>query len=492
MRELDLTFERARTLIDAGFPFVLTTARTTSSHAQVVIGYDIAREGLLVRDPSCYSLVEVPSSALDEQAWNGPHAMVLAPPSRADTLTSLDLGPECALLEQRQALSLALERHDLDAATDLARALERDGGTDSRHALCGALQLARYQGRSDDALALLDRLLALHPDTPTWILERAETMRGRRSRGERLEFLGTYAHLDDSALLEVLAEELRCEEAQHAEARRLLRRTLRLDPRSGMAHHVLADLRVGRGEDAEEILESYRFAACLTPGHEHFARAYFDHARACGRDDEALRFLERRAAEAEQRAREPAQTLYGVYLDAGNPERGVAALTKLADARPDDGDLAVLLVAAHLDAGDPAGAVRWLEHATERAAREADRLVAAARIARVDGDLPRAREALERACELEPARVDRLAGLTDLLLELEGIDSVVARVERAFADHPHDGAILAELCVWLRGRDEERAEEVLRARVAAHEDDTWRGASSRWCRPSSVTSSLRS
>ena len=86
VRELDVTLEAARALIDAGLPFVLSTFGTVDGHAQVVIGYDEARRSLLVRDPSVPARVAVLAPAGGGRrrvlARGGRGARVPAPPRR--------------------------------------------------------------------------------------------------------------------------------------------------------------------------------------------------------------------------------------------------------------------------------------------------------------------------------------------------------------------------------------------------------------------------
>lgn len=472
VRQLDVDFDRARTLIDAGFPFVLSTARTAGAHSNVVIGYDLPRRSLLVRDPGTPSLVEIAEETLEAQAWHGPHGLVVASAARAAELDAIELGESPAWWEASLGVSAALDAHDVARARALLAELEARAPA-SQHLHVAACALARYEGRAKDHLAHLDALLALHPDTPAWILQRGEAMRGHAPVEERLAWWARVEHLDDAALLESLAEDLRHEVAGQARARRLLRRALRLAPDSAMAHHVLADLRASRGEDDLGVLESYRFGACLALGHEHFLQAYFEHARACGRDEEALALVRRCAEEAEDRATGPARVLFELHLDAGNPERGVEVLEELAARRPHDGDLALLLVRAHTSAGSPDRAAEWLARAGERAAHEGNRLLAAAQVARARGDLGAAREALESALAREPWRVDALGPLADVLLELEGRDAATARVEAAYATAPEDGAILGELIAWLGGRDDARALALVEARVAAWPSDHW-------------------
>jgi tetratricopeptide (TPR) repeat protein len=493
VRELDLSVEAAKALVDAGLPFVLSTAATASAHAQVVIGYDLTRRGLLIRDPSLHGDVEMNLDALLAlQRWWGPHAMVLIPPSKLGVIDDAIL-PNADLLDHRYALDRAMDAHDaagVDAALDaLTRAANVDDALAStlagiaptdesivrrvRHVLDARFVVAAHRDRAVEQLAALDGLLTLFPETPSWLLRRGELLRALRSRAERLEFWHAHRHVDDPVFLEAIAEELRFDPERRDEAGRLLRRALRIAPYSGMAHHVYADWLTQEAPDPEAALESYRFAVCLDDASEHFAAAYYDHARSLGREDEALALLERRARAAGSVALGPALTLLRAYVDRGQPERGVALLERLAEARPDDGTLTSSLATACLDAGDVAAARRWIERGAGLRGHEPTRASAEARVAVAEGRLDAAAEVLRRARELAPDRVELIAHEASVARALGGPTAGLEVLENAYAARPELPGLVIELCTHLRGVDEKRAREVLEDRLARHPDDAW-------------------
>lgn len=472
VRQFDLTLDAARALLDRGIPFLLGTAASATAHMQSVIGYDQARSTLLVRDPSLPSLVEAALPVLMKtQAWHGPAAMVVVPGDRASSLDGLEL-PAAPLWDRFAAIQVALDAHDTSAAeAELAAMRAIDGA--HRLAIEADVAIAHYRRDHARTTAGYERLLALFPDTPAWALRLGEQLRLRRPRSEQLAHWRRYAHLDDPPLLDAYAEELRMEGAEWSTSERLLHRALRIDPTNAMAHHVLADLEADRAAPPEPMLESYRFAACLAEHDEHFARAYYEAAREHGRDEEALAFLVQRVERAGARSAAPARTLFEVYADRGNPEKGVEVLERLCDARPKDGDLALELVHAQLERGDVAGADRTLARALTLASRAEDRALAQARLARVNGRLEEARAHLERAAVEAPGRVDVLLDLTGVIRELDGNAAAIARMEAAQAAAPDDPVLLRELCVALRGADEARAAALLSSHLALHPDDQW-------------------
>lgn len=471
VRQLDVSFEAVRAAIDAGLPVYFVTAETVTSHAQVIMGYDLARHSLLIRDPSWPDVCELRAQDLEKHRWSGPLGMILVPADREELLERLEL-PNAAAWDARHEIALALEAHDLDRAERTVARLVEDESSEP-HGTWASLELARYLGDADRAIGALDRLIERFEQVPALVLQRGEWMRGRQSRADQVAFWSQHAHLDDPSLLEGLAEELRLESREHDRAARLLRRALRLRPSSAMGHHVMGDLGVDAGADPSDVLDSYRFAVCLDLAHEHYANAYFRYAASLGREDEALALLERRVEEAGDRSAEPAKTLFAAHLDRGNPERGLAALEEVAERRPEDGQLAIALVHAHLDTGEPEGARAWLELAEQRAARLDSRASARARLARVEGRLDEAIELLDEALARFPERVDLLLNRLDVTADLRGRDAALRFLEEAYSDRPHLQALHHELCVWLRYQDDERAAQIIEERLADHPHDRW-------------------
>lgn len=474
VREFDLDFESARRAIDARFPFILTTASASAAHAQAVIGYDRARRTLLVRDPSIPSLVEMPIDQLvASQKWQGPHAMLLVPRAHAASFGDAGL-TSASLYDLRHRIAVALERHDLADAEIAAQQIAQNA-PESRHALEARSAIAAYRGDGAEELTCLQKLLALHPRTAGFVVRIGALMHGRRPRSERLAFWEAHADVPDPAVLEAHAEDLRHDGSRQEEAARLLRQALRILPGSGMAHHIYADLVASGGGSEQEALESYRFAVCVSPMDEHMARAYFDFAQRCGRPEEALALLERRVTDASDRASGPARTLFAVHADRGNPERGLEVLQRTFERRPDDGELAATIVTACLEAGDVLGARQWLDRTAGVPTKVVERAIAEARVAEAEGRLADARDALARAAASAPERIDVLARWASVVHDLEGRPAAVAVLEAAHARAPGDGAVLRQLCVWLRGREDARARTLLEERLRDHPDDQWSG-----------------
>ncbi|MBC7172938.1 MAG: C39 family peptidase, partial [Polyangiaceae bacterium] len=330
--EFDVTLDSARRVLDAGLPFVLSTVATRSAHAQVVIGYDLARGSILVRDPSRPELVEFDFALLEAQAFHGPHGLVFAPERYEATLHALEL-PNRAAWDARHRIAAALEAHDLPAARRPLAELEAQS-PGSIHALSAAHAVASYVGDRGEAIAALDALLERFPRAHSLVVARACEMRGRHSVSEVIEYFERYRDRDDPTLLSMLADHLRCIPARRAEAERLFRRALRHAPWEGATHHALADLLYHAPDELPETLERYRFGALLSEHDEHFALAYFDSLCRTGSADAGFRFLEWRAERAEHRSCGPAVTLFEAYLGAGDPERGVQALERLAASQP--------------------------------------------------------------------------------------------------------------------------------------------------------------
>ncbi len=133
VRELTVTWDVVRALIDRGVPFTVAVVEGASAHLQAIVGYDERRGTLLLRDSS----VPVRLEALAEdwlETWQatGPHGMALVPrgeeariadlalPDEAlyDSLLSRERGPRAARSRGRPR---GVRRDRLDRAGAPAR-----------------------------------------------------------------------------------------------------------------------------------------------------------------------------------------------------------------------------------------------------------------------------------------------------------------------------------------------------------------------------------
>ena len=125
VREFTADWETSRALIDAGIPFTLSTVHPGSAHLQAVIGYDMARGVLFIRDPYDRTHTEFAEKAFFESyASSGPRGMAMVPDEVRARLDALDL-PDAALHDLAQEIQSALLVHDRQRAETACDTLEQ-------------------------------------------------------------------------------------------------------------------------------------------------------------------------------------------------------------------------------------------------------------------------------------------------------------------------------------------------------------------------------
>lgn len=307
-RELRVTWEAAVALVDRGVPFMLSTYGVTGGHAQAVIGYDVLRGSLLLRDPFLYGDVEVVAETFFEsQAATGPRGMVLVPAEEASRLEGIDL-PETALYDHVHRVQQLLAAHDRSGAMAV---FERLSSEAPGHRLVHAVRraIAVYDEHATQILACAEERLRLFPDALSAAVEAILVMRPVATRAARIDRLSELVRRSpDPVFLELLAGELAQDDRRHDEARRLARRALFRGQVRAESHATLASLCWNRREH-DEAIELYRFAACLHERDEGHAVRYAFAARVKGRTEEVLRFLRGRAARHGASSRAPILTL---------------------------------------------------------------------------------------------------------------------------------------------------------------------------------------
>ncbi|MBK9394983.1 MAG: tetratricopeptide repeat protein [Uliginosibacterium sp.] len=359
-REFRLDWLSAQALLDAGIPFTLATVSAGSGHLQAVIGYDLLRGSLLIRDPFQPTHAEFDAAALFESHQaSGPRAMVIVPLAERARLDGIDL-PEADLWDHYHALTAALARHARD---DALQALDRLRGLDATHrlSLLGARAIAMYDGDENAILAATETLLARYPDDLNLQLSKASSLSVIGGRPQHLEYLAELARAacpPPQALVRyaaLLAEDGR----NQADARAIVQRALRLAALNPAAWSGLGDLAWQAG-DKEDCLALYRIAACLDETNENLASEYMRQCHILGRGETGLAFLRNRLARLGARSAAPALTLFEHLDSLEHAGEGFAVLEAALAVHPDDAHLRVQFVEALIRHGRLAEAERLL------------------------------------------------------------------------------------------------------------------------------------
>jgi tetratricopeptide (TPR) repeat protein len=345
-REFRLTWEVAVALLDRGIPFTLTTTEINSGHLQAVIGYDVVRRTLLIRDPYLrwHSEFNV-APLLERYAPFGPRAMVFLPAEDAARLQGIEL-PEAALYDGYYHVRRALHHH---ARSDAQVEADKLAASDPAHrlALFAQRDIAFYDGNVPRQLAVTDALLQLHPECGNFLRGKLYALRELAHRAEYTEFLQTLVkdEVDPSFWCD-WAHELSLDARRAPDACRWMQRCLRFrsaDPENlaGMANLLWDD------RQFERALEFYRLAACLRDTVDSFSRSYFLAARHLRQTDAALNWLRERFARDRGKSIVPTQGLYWALQTLDRSEEAMAVLEEALALRPDDGELLLYAADAH-------------------------------------------------------------------------------------------------------------------------------------------------
>lgn len=472
VREFSLTWDSATALLDRGVPFTLSTVDPGNAHMQAVIGYDNARNCLLIRDPSQRSLVEFGAQALVESyAAYGPQAMAMVPAGEAARLQGIDL-PETGLYDDHYAMQSALLRHErAHAAQTVARMAQAAPG--HRLTLAAQRALLNYDGDDAGRLRLNDALLEKYPRDVNLRLARQSLLYQLGRRDECLAYLAAQCDGPDShpLLCMAYAEMLRDDARELPHARHLLRRVLRVMPLKAEVYHKLGH--VLWGQDAREAaLETYRIAASLETTDERYAESYFRAARHLRKTEEALAFLRGRFERWGNKSAQPAITLFESLDAVDRTAEGLEMLGHALTLRPDDGELMLFCGSAWLRNGD-ARRARDLLNRARPLARRGSWLQSAAWLEESLGNLDEALAAWEAVASDEPLNLRAVRAVARLRQGTESEQSARDYLRELVDRFPHHHGLNGLYVDWLAGEPPEVIEAALRKLLEINHADAW-------------------
>ncbi|MFA9438309.1 tetratricopeptide repeat protein [Uliginosibacterium sp. sgz301328] len=470
--EFTVDWAGARALLDAGIPFTLTTVNTASGHLQAVIGYDLVRNSLLIRDPMAPTHTEFEAqSVFDSHRSSGPRGMAMVPRERAAELRAMPLA-DAALWDGYHGVMAALARHDRDAAIQALTTLENTA-PGHRLALTSRRALCSYDGDEMAGQAATEALLALYPDDVNLQLSKAASLWLIGGRARHIEWLAQLAQgpNPDPHVLLRYADRLAEDQRRLPLAHRIVRRALRRGPMDAAVWSQRASLTWQSGGTVE-ALAYYRVAACLQDTNEDYAAAYFRACHFLGRTEEGLRFLRRRIDTLGALAWNPAATLFQQLDMLERTPEGFAVLDEALTQHGDNGAFLAFCADARVRYGQPDEAARLLALAPE-AQRRADWQRASAMLCDLRGDLAGAVACARLACEQEPLNVGNQRLHASVLMRLEGRAAVIDWLRGVCERFPRNLA-LHRLWYELCDADDPASEEaVLRGIAEAHPGNIW-------------------
>ncbi|RVU44230.1 tetratricopeptide repeat protein [Rubrivivax rivuli] len=440
VRECKLDWPTACALVHAGVPFALATQHVGSGHLQAVVGCDLLRKTLLVRDPSLPLHAEYEAEKLfDAQQAAGPRAMVMLPPEELPRLEGIEL-PEAPLWDLGHAVLAGLQRHDRPAAAAALTALQAQA-PDSDSAWRAQRHIAIYDGDEPRILAATEKLLARYPNDSSLQLSRLSSLFEVHGQAAGEAYMAELVARPwpDPLLLARWAARLAQDGRRLQQAFTAVRRALRRDGNNGRAWSELADLHwaaLGSAAGAVQACEPARICSTLMPTEEWAAAAYARACRVAGRTEEGLAWLRERERIWGDRSGRPALTL-AEELDAQQRDlEAEAALAAALQRRPTDTPLRLALAERALYANRLDEAETLLAACAEADAHAPALLRLRALLQEARGALAPALAAAEEAVALEPLHLPHHRLLLRLLRRQHG-DAQALALWRPRADaHP--------------------------------------------------------
>lgn len=472
VREFTVTWEGAKSLIDQGIPFAMSTVEPNSAHMQAVIGYDSALKLLLVRDPYRPEIVEFwAEPTFERYRATGPRGMAFVPTEQAETLKTLSL-EDADRYEVLHQIQDALARHDRPQAETLCQQLQ-DTSPDHRLSLEALITLARYDQDQARLLAHINQMLVLFPDQPNWILQKSVCLEELAHREERKALLQHMSTAKDShpVFWQTYAE-LLSEDAREADtAARLLKRTIRYMPSDAHSYYLLAQL-LWTQRDFDGALELYRFATCLEDTKLQYASAYFQAARYLKQTDRSLSLLQKRWQRDQTQSWQPAYLLAWAYRQLQRPQDMFAVLQTAQKLHPNEGELILYRASLNLAYGDIKTAEALLEQAKGKASETA-RLKMAAELAQANGQPAKALELWQRVIQVTPLSYEANQAVAKLLAESQGNEVAQDFLAQVCEQCPHSHTLHLLWYEQVQTEDPEQAETVIQRMIANNPGDAW-------------------
>jgi cellulose synthase operon protein C len=472
VREFTVTWEAAKSLLDRGVPFTLSTSEATSGHVQAVVGYDELRQTLWIRDPFVYYANESSVKPLLERYRStGPRGMALVPTARRELLEGLDL-PEAGLYDQLYAVQRALAQHRRADALSVCQEMQRAAPT-HRLTLTARRAIAGYDGNTPAALECLDELLKQYPDDGNLSLCKLGCLRELARREERLRLFEQLCAKPgiDPIFWQQYAQELRADDRQHAAAASWVNWASRYRSSDPALISARADLLWDRRE-FPKATRYYRFAACLGDKNEQYSRSFFLASRHLRETENALVFLKERDQRLGALSANPTITLVESLRHLGRTDRAFEILEAALERRVDDGALRLFAADLHGRFARFDTASRWLREAQGHCPPVAWHR-AAASLAGYQNDKTSALDHWRQVLQLEPLAHDAIRAVALLLAETKGRQAALGFLNGLCERFPFSCPLLNLRINWLKEDGAAAVIPYLRQNLQVNPADAW-------------------
>ena len=471
-REFKVTFETAKTLIDLDIPFTLTTIDPGSGHLQAVIGYDVYRQSLRIREPGERHYNEFQAEKmLEHYASSGPRGMVLIPEEKADLIEGVQF-EESEFYDLFYKVDLALEAHQRDKADDVVKQM-RELDDSHRLTLRARGNVANYDGNMTDMLSVTEKLLEKYPEDVNLLVSKLSCLHDLGRREDRVAMLKT---LNDDPKCDAVfwlryASELIDDAREHKNVEYLLKRTIRYRPHDALAYEFLANIRMD-GQRQKEAITLHRFAACISERNENHARSYFLAARALNKTDEALKFLQDRVNRFGKKSTFPTRTYCSALEQLDRTEQLFGLVDEACREHPEDADFLLF-------AGNLYGRVGKFKKGTELLKQAKGKghqiqwLRSAALHYHYQGKLSEALKCWMQVIHAEPLDSNAHRHAADLIADTKSRDVAIEHLREYCGRFPNSYSLRLTLIEWLRDEDPEAYAKELQSFLEINPNDGW-------------------
>ena len=457
----------ARTLLDRGLPFAVTTRFETSGHRQAVVGYDGVFDSFVLRDPTGNFRREVPVDWLHRITARGGSCMLLLP---AEVAAARPTPPLPLERETMAWLQVQIDwRHHRHADAD-RRLAELDSLPPGPLRFEVRTRTAAHRGDRRTALELWRSAHEAAPQDPYWQYHYAVELLDQNRWHEARSRIETWAGASRSPhLRRLLADQLRHDARRRREAKAILRRALRWLGRDARAWHRYAAVAWDLGDRAEAV-ELYRLAATMAPTDEQLASSHFWALYQVGRVEIALQYLRERCERLGARSAAAAGTLAESLETLHRADEAVEVLRAAVDrhdAPEQRRHLFELLLRLHrlTEASALLDAPGWAPF---------DREFARHAFARRTGDHAAALAALDRCVAIDPWHTGAQRQRLLHVLEHDGEGAAVAAADQLVAAHGESPALMVVVAEFFdRVEDRARERRLLQRLVDDHPHEHW-------------------
>ncbi|MBD2179307.1 C39 family peptidase [Pseudanabaena sp. FACHB-1998] len=464
VKEFTVTWESAIALIDKGIPFLLTTVEATSSHVQVIIGYDSRLKLLIARDPYQRFMVDFQADKMLEfQRAYGPRGMVLVPTDETYRLDGIEL-LDVNIYDRFYLLQQALLSHDRQTAEGIFNTMTAEF-PEHRLTWQSFLSLKSYDGDRINYLLGIEKLLEKFPDNPNLLVIKLYCLDDLARRDEKMRILKELCSKPNHPVfLQMYGQALSDDAREQEESIKLLRAAIAFMPAYAEAYISLAIVYWKRRQ-FEESLQLYRFTTCLEDKRERYATAYFSASLYFKQTEPALQFLTNRFTRFGKKSSQYAQILFWAYEQINRTNEGFAILETAQKLLPEDGEL-LLYCATNYARYGQSNKAQILIDRTQGKVSQAAWLRSVAEIVLYQGERVRALSIYQELVDLEPLSIDTYRSVARLLEELHGYESVLSFLQQSIEKFPYSFSLHQLWSEWIYENNPqqnlERAESALR------------------------------